>query len=210
MHLRPRHPGRPVPRRTQGQEAQFTGSRQPTPSTQRSDSTNTSSPPNAPTKSLTSSPPSTPTPSTSFTTPCSNLPSCRRQTRRPFPVRAPGLLRRRPRIKTRRPGLQPHRHPARHLGQDQVGGQTSEVLAHPSWGALTLSGRVYPERSRREGSSGGGPRNAFSPGGLGPYPPFSSINRKRLSSETARSYTGLSTITPPMFTAPNPCLVPSS
>ena len=43
--------------------------------------------------------------------------------RRPLPVRAPRLLLRRRGFTSRRPGVQPHRRPARHLGADREEGQ---------------------------------------------------------------------------------------
>ena len=45
--------------------------------------------------------------------------ACRGRARRPFPVRAARLLLRGPRIGRGQVGLQPHRHAARHLGEDR-------------------------------------------------------------------------------------------
>ena len=96
------------------------------------------------------------------------------------------------------PYLTPH-HSGAPRGISSTDPYTMDFLAvHPI--ALPRRGAAHPELSRRV--ERGRSRNAIPSRSPIPYPPFSSIKRKRPRREIARSYTGLSTMTPPMFTAP--------
>ena len=62
--------------------------------------------------------------------------------RRPLPVRAPGILLRRSRLHPRQAGIQPHRSPERHLGQNR-----KETVAKPNRHPERPTTRCHPERS---------------------------------------------------------------